>query len=139
VAAQGVEKRLNAAVDRAAEQRAVDLDLAHARRALDLAQGRDADELDLDSLHLKLFCHGLEPKRNFAALNPRNCRFSAGIVTSPAVLPPPMGIVPASGKELAFDEIRIDRYAGGRIVESWFIPDRFTMWSALGLIGTSKP
>jgi ketosteroid isomerase-like protein len=40
-----------------------------------------------------------------------------------------------SGKELAFDEIRIDRFAGGRIVESWFIPDRFTMWNALGLIG----
>jgi predicted ester cyclase len=43
------------------------------------------------------------------------------------VLPPPMGTLPASGKAISFDEIRIDRYEGGRIVESWFIPDRFTM------------
>ena len=50
------------------------------------------------------------------------------------VLPPPMGVLTASGRKLAFDEIRIDRYAALRIVESWFIPDRFTMWSALGLI-----
>jgi predicted ester cyclase len=61
-----------------------------------------------------------------------------GTHTADMVLPPPMGIVSASGKELAFDEIRIDRFAGGRIVESWFIPDRFTLWSALGLIGTAK-
>jgi predicted ester cyclase len=61
-----------------------------------------------------------------------------GTHTADMVLPPPMGIVPASGKELAFDEIRIDRFGGGRIVESWFIPDRFTMWNALGLIGTQR-
>lgn len=50
------------------------------------------------------------------------------------VLPPPMGVVTATDRKLAFDEIRIDRFAFGRIVESWFIPDRFTMWAALGLI-----
>jgi hypothetical protein len=70
VAAQGLEKRLNAAVDRAAEDRTVDLDLADTGRALDPAQGWDADELDLDSLHWKLFCHGLEPRGDFAAWNP---------------------------------------------------------------------
>ena len=42
--------------------------------------------------------------------------------------------VAASGKEIVFDEIRIDRYADGKIVESWFIPDRMTLWQQLGLI-----
>jgi predicted ester cyclase len=42
--------------------------------------------------------------------------------------------VAGSGKEIVFDEIRIDRYADGRIVESWFIPDRMTLWQQLGLI-----
>jgi hypothetical protein len=27
-----------------------------------------------------------------------------------------------SGQPIEFEEIRIDRFAGGRIVESWFIP-----------------
>jgi hypothetical protein len=27
-----------------------------------------------------------------------------------------------------------DRHAGGKIVESWFIPDRFTLWQQLGLM-----
>ena len=58
-----------------------------------------------------------------------------GTHTADLVLPPPMGTLPASGEPIAFDEIRIDRYEGRRIVESWFIPDRFTMWNALGLIG----
>ena len=31
-------------------------------------------------------------------------------------------------------EIRIDRFAGGRIVESWFIPDRLTLWQQWGLL-----
>jgi len=42
--------------------------------------------------------------------------------------------IAASGKQIVFDEIRIDRYEGGRIVESWFIPDRMTLWQQLGLI-----
>ena len=42
--------------------------------------------------------------------------------------------VSASGREIVFEEMRIDRYAGGRIVESWFIPDRMTLWQQLGLI-----
>jgi predicted ester cyclase len=41
--------------------------------------------------------------------------------------------MPPTGKPIEFEEIRIDRYAGGRIVESWFIPDRLTLWQALGL------
>ncbi len=50
----------------------------------------------------------------------------------------PTGIVPATGNSIAFEEIRIDRYTGGLIVESWFIPDRFSLWRTLGLI-PSRP
>ena len=46
----------------------------------------------------------------------------------------PNGNLPATGNRVAFEEIRIDRYAGGRIVESWFIPDRLSLWRMLGLI-----
>jgi predicted ester cyclase len=41
--------------------------------------------------------------------------------------------LPPSGKPIAFGEIRIDRYRDGRIVESWFLPDRLTLWQTLGL------
>jgi predicted ester cyclase len=34
------------------------------------------------------------------------------------------GSLPPTGRRFEFSEIRIDRIAGGRIVESWFIPDR---------------
>jgi hypothetical protein len=57
VAAHGFEEGLKAAAHRAAEDLAIDLDLAHTRRALDLAGGRSADEPDLDSLHRRLICH----------------------------------------------------------------------------------
>jgi predicted ester cyclase len=40
----------------------------------------------------------------------------------------------ATGNSICFDEIRIDRYAAGRIAESWWIPDRFTLWQQLGLL-----
>jgi predicted ester cyclase len=65
----------------------------------------------------------------------RVCSRWTGTGTHTGNLMLPTGPVPATGKQIAFDEIRIDRYLDGRIVESWFIPDRFTMWSALGLIG----
>jgi len=65
----------------------------------------------------------------------RVCSRWTGTGTHTGDLMLPTGPVPATGKQIAFDEIRIDRYLDGRIVESWFIPDRFTMWSALGLIG----
>ena len=55
-----------------------------------------------------------------------------GTHTGPLNLP--TGTVPATGRPIAFDEIRIDRFAGGRIVESWFIPDRMTLWQQLGLL-----
>lgn len=42
--------------------------------------------------------------------------------------------VPPTGAAIRFEEIRIDRFDGDRIVESWFIPDRFTLWQQLGLI-----
>jgi len=34
----------------------------------------------------------------------------------------------------SFDEIRIDRHSGGKIAESWFMPDRLTVWAQLGLL-----
>jgi len=46
----------------------------------------------------------------------------------------PAATLPATGRPIAFGEIRIDRFENGRIAESWFIPDRFTLWQQLGLI-----
>ena len=42
--------------------------------------------------------------------------------------------LPPTGKPISFEEMRIDRHAGGRIVEAWFLPDRFTLWTQLGLM-----
>jgi predicted ester cyclase len=38
------------------------------------------------------------------------------------------------GQPVAFEEIRIDRHEYDRIVESWFIPDRLTLWQQMGLL-----
>jgi predicted ester cyclase len=46
----------------------------------------------------------------------------------------PTGPLAATGNNISFDEIRIDRYAHGRIAESWWIPDRFALWQQLGLL-----
>ncbi len=43
--------------------------------------------------------------------------------------------LPPTGKPISFEEMRIDRHEGGRIVEAWFLPDRFTLWTQLGLLG----
>src|SRR5262245_50654859 len=51
----------------------------------------------------------------------------------------PTGLVPATGNAISFDEIRIDRHASGRIVESWWIPDRLTLWTQLGLLPAAPP
>jgi predicted ester cyclase len=51
----------------------------------------------------------------------------------------PAGTIPPTGRSITFDEIRIDRCAGGRIVESWFIPDRLGLWQQLGLIPAPAP
>jgi len=48
----------------------------------------------------------------------------------------PTGDLPPSGRPIEFAEIRIDRFEGDRIVESWFIPDRLSFWMQLGLIPT---
>jgi predicted ester cyclase len=45
----------------------------------------------------------------------------------------PTGTVEPTGTSIAFDEMRIDGFADGRIVESWLIPDRMTLWQQLGL------
>jgi predicted ester cyclase len=57
-----------------------------------------------------------------------------GTHTGPLTLP--AGTVEGTGRSISFDEIRIDRHAGGRIAESWWIPDRFTLWQQLGLLPT---
>jgi predicted ester cyclase len=46
----------------------------------------------------------------------------------------PSGALEPTGRRISFDEIRIDRFVDGRIVESWFIPDRMTLWQQLGLL-----
>jgi predicted ester cyclase len=38
-----------------------------------------------------------------------------------------------TGQPVCFEEIRIDRYHHEQIAESWFIPDRMTLWQQLGL------
>jgi len=60
-----------------------------------------------------------------------------GTHTGPLNLP--AGSVPATGNAISFDEIRIDRHADGRIVESWWIPDRFTLWMQFGLLPAPVP
>ncbi len=47
----------------------------------------------------------------------------------------PSGVVEPTGNPISFEEMRIDRHEGGRIVEAWFLPDRFTLWAQLGLLG----
>lgn len=46
----------------------------------------------------------------------------------------PSRTLPPTGRSISFVEMRIDRFVDGRIVESWFIPDRFGLWQQLGLI-----
>jgi predicted ester cyclase len=57
-----------------------------------------------------------------------------GSGTNSGPLELPSGTVEGTGSGICFDEIRIDRHASGRIVESWCIPDRFTLWQQLGLL-----
>jgi predicted ester cyclase len=57
-----------------------------------------------------------------------------GSGTNTGDLPLPTGSLPPTGNQIAFAEIRIDRFSGDRIVESWFLPDRFSLWQQLGLI-----
>jgi predicted ester cyclase len=54
------------------------------------------------------------------------CRW-LGSGTNTGALRLPTGSVPPTGRPVAFSEIRIDRYHRGRIVESWFLPDRLTL------------
>jgi predicted ester cyclase len=55
-----------------------------------------------------------------------------GTFTGPLTLP--TGPVEPNGLAVSFDEIRIDRFVDGRIVESWFVPDRFTLWQQMGVL-----
>jgi hypothetical protein len=56
----------------------------------------------------------------------------SGTHTGPLNLP--TSTLAGTGHGISFDEIRIDRHVGGRIGESWWIPDRFTLWTQLGLL-----
>jgi len=47
--------------------------------------------------------------------------------------------LPPTGRPIAFSEIRIDRFEGEHIAESWFIPDRLTLWQQLGVLPESNP
>jgi predicted ester cyclase len=61
----------------------------------------------------------------------------SGTHTGPLTLP--TGPLRPTGTKIAFGEIRIDRFADGRIVESWFLPDRFTLWQQLGVLAATPP
>jgi predicted ester cyclase len=50
----------------------------------------------------------------------------------------PTGEIPATHQPIAFTEIRIDRFDANRIVESWFLPDRLTLWQQLGLVPSPR-
>ncbi|MGI9009546.1 MAG: ester cyclase [Streptosporangiaceae bacterium] len=62
------------------------------------------------------------------------CSFWTGRGTHAGPLLRPAGPLPPSGNPISFEEMRIDRHAGGRIVEAGFLPDRFTLWTQLGLL-----
>ena len=57
---------------------------------------------------------------------------ASGTHTGPLTLP--SGPVMPTGSRISFEEIRIDRHGGGKIAESWFMPDRLTAWAQLGLL-----
>jgi len=63
VPTEGLEKWLKAAADNAAEDGALDVDLADPRSTLDLLGGRRPDETDLHALYGQLVCHAPEPRR----------------------------------------------------------------------------
>lgn len=63
------------------------------------------------------------------------CSFWTGRGTHTGPLNLPGASLPPTGTAISFQEMRIDRHAGGRIVEAWFLPDRFTLWGQLGLLG----
>ena len=41
--------------------------------------------------------------------------------------------LPPTGRSVAFEEMRVDRFEDGRVAESWFIPDRLGLMAALGV------
>jgi predicted ester cyclase len=61
---------------------------------------------------------------------------STGTHTGPMAAPG--GVSEPRDEPIEFDEIRVDRFADGRIVEAWFIPDRLRLWQQLGLLEASS-
>lgn len=51
----------------------------------------------------------------------------------------PAGPLEPTGRAISFDEIRIDRFSDGLVVESWFLPDRLTLWTQIGLLPPPAP
>ena len=47
-------------------------------------------------------------------------------------------VLPPTGRRVAFEEMRVDRFEEGRIVEAWFIPDRLGLMAALGVLGPAS-
>ena len=57
-----------------------------------------------------------------------------GTHTGPMSMPGGAALQP-TGRRVAFEEMRVDRFEDGQIVESWFIPDRLGLMAALGVQG----
>lgn len=75
---------------------------------------------------------------SFAA-GDRVCTRWSSTGTHTRELPMPAGPLAPTGKRIEFSETRIDRHENGRIAECWFLPDRFSLWQQLGLIGGPAP
>ncbi len=72
MAAQRLEKRLEAAGDEAAHDLTVHVDLADAGCSLDLADRGRADETDFDPLDQVLHDHASEPRKQAGRCHPGN-------------------------------------------------------------------
>jgi steroid delta-isomerase-like uncharacterized protein len=46
-----------------------------------------------------------------------------------------LGPIPATGKEVAVDQVDILRVADGRIIEGWYLPDMYGLMRQLGVVG----
>ncbi len=131
--------------------------LRHDAALYDYADGADAEVAD-EILSADMISHGpgsppeigAEPIKRQAALlrdafpdftvalsdqfarGARVCSRWSSTGTHTSKLPLLTGPLPATGNRIAFDEIRIDRYSDGKIVESWFMPDRFRLVQRAG-------
>lgn len=73
------------------------------------------------------------------AAGDRVCSRWAGSGTFTGQFQLPGVSVPPTGEPIYFEEIRIDRYLDGVMVEAWFIPDRLSLWQKMGLVAGAPP